>query len=138
MDVQPIDMMQTYLLSSEPGLERRVRQQRSNGVPMYFYTQKRIAEDGTRWVTERPISDKDYVSYLMEADLSLHSVRKRKYRFSYEGRRMELDIYPFCDEKAILFVYGGDGKLPPEIEIIKEVSDMPEYKNRALADSQLL
>ena len=138
MDVQPIDMMQTYLLSSEPGLERRIRQQRSNGVPMYFYTQKRIAEDGTRWVTERPISEKDYVGYLMEADLRLHSVRKRKYRFNYDGRRMELDIYPFSEEKAVLFVYGADGELPPEIEIIKEVSDMAEYKNRALADSQSL
>lgn len=138
LDVQPIDMMQTYLLASEPGLERRIRQQRSDGVPMYFYTQKRIAEDGTRWVTEKPISDKEYVSYLMEADLSLHSVRKRKYRFSYEGRRMELDIYPFSDDKAILFVYGADGQLPPEIEVLQEVTDMAEYKNRALADRQSL
>lgn len=137
-DVHPIDMMQTYLLSSEPGLERRIRQQRSDGVPMYFFTQKRIAEDGTRWVTERPISEKDYVGYLMEADLRLHSVRKRKYRFNYDGRRMELDIYPFSDEKAVLFIYGADGELPPEIEIIKDVSDMAEYKNRALADRQSL
>ena len=138
MDMQPIDMMQTYLLSSEPGLERRIRQQRSGGLPMYFYTQKRIADDGTRWVTERPISEKDYVSYLMEADLSLHSVRKRKYRFDYEGKRMELDIYPFCEDKAVLFIYGGDAELPPEIELIREVSDEAEYKNRALADRQSL
>ena len=137
-DVQPIDMMQTYLLSSEPGLERRVRQQRSNGVPMYFYTQKRVAADGTPWVTERPISDKDYVAYLMESDLSLHSVRKRKYRFTYDGCRMELDIYPFCDDKAILFVCGGEAAPPPEIEVLKEVSGLPEYKNRALADKQIL
>ena len=137
-DVQPIDMMQTYLLSSEPGLERRIRQQRSGGLPMYFYTQKRIAEDGTRWVTEKPISEKDYVGYLMEADLRLHSVRKRKYRFVYDGRRMELDIYPFSDDKAVLFVYGGDAALPPELELIREVSNEDEYKNRALADRQSL
>ena len=70
--------------------------------------------------------------------LSLHGVRKRKYRFSYDGRRMELDIYPFSDDKAILFVYGADGQLPPEIEVLQEVSDMAEYKNRALADRQSL
>ena len=61
----PIEMMQTYLLSSDPEIERRIRQQSSLDDQLFFYTTKRIGEDGTRWVTERPISEKDYVSYLM-------------------------------------------------------------------------
>ena len=51
---------------------------------------------------------------------------------------MELDIYPFSADKAVLYVYGGEAQLPPEIEIIKEVSGLAEYKNRALADRQEL
>ena len=137
--VLPIEMMQTYLLSSDPEIERRIRQQSSLGDQLFFYTTKRVGEDGTRWVTERPISEKDYVSYLMEADLSLRSVRKLKYRFEYGGHRMELDIYPFADDKAILFAYGsGDVALPPEIEVIREVTGDPYYKNRAFADRQSL
>ena len=135
----PIEMMQTYLLSSDPEIERRIRQQSSLGDQMFFYTTKRVGEDGTRWVTERPISEKDYVTYLMEADLSLRSVRKLKYRFEYGGRRMELDVYPYASDRAIFFAFGTEPvALPPEIEVIRDVTGDPYYKNRALADRQSL
>ena len=135
----PLEMMQTYLLSSDPGIERRIRQQTSLGEQFFFYTTKRVADDGTRWVTERPISEKEYVTYLMEADLSLHSVRKLKYRFSFAQHPMELDVYPFARDKAIFFVYGSEPfQLPPEITVLKDVTGDPEYKNRALAAVQRL
>ncbi len=135
----PIEMMQTYLFSSDPEVERRIRQQSCLGEQLFFYTTKRVGEDGTRWVTERPISEKDYVAHLMDADLSLRSVRKLKFRFTYAGHRMELDIYPYAADQAILFVYGAEPfELPPEIEVIREVTGDPYYKNRALADRQSL
>ena len=135
----PAEMMQTYLGPVRQDTERRIRQQKNGSGYLYFYTEKRIAPDGTRWVTEKPISEKEYVAYLMEADVSLHSVIKQKYSFTYEKRRMELDVYPFCSDKAILFAYGADtGRLPPEIKILKDVTGEAEYKNRALAGSQRL
>lgn len=135
----PAEMMQTYLVPVRQDTERRIRQQKNGSGYLYFYTEKRIALDGTRWVTEKPISEKEYVAYLMEADVSLHSVIKQKYSFTYDKRRMELDVYPFSSDKAILFAYGADtGRLPPEIEILKDVTGEAEYKNRALAGSQRL
>ena len=135
----PAEMMQTYLVPVRQDTERRIRQQKNGSGYLYFYTEKRIAPDGTRWVTEKPISEKEYVACLMEADVSLHSVIKQKYSFTYEKRRMELDVYPFCSDKAILFAYGADsGRLPPEIKILKDVTGEAEYKNRALAGSQRL
>ncbi len=135
----PIEMMQTYLLSSDPDVERRIRQQSSYDDHLFFYTTKRVAEDGTRWVTEKPISEKEYVSFLMEADLSMHSVRKLKYRFECNRHRMELDIYPFSDTLAVFFVFGGEPfSLPPEIEVVREVTGDPAYKNRAFAHRQSL
>lgn len=136
----PVEMMQTYLNSTSPRIERRIRQQKNGGGYLYFYTEKRIAEDGSRWVTEKPISEKEYVAYLMESDLSLHAVRKVKYRFGYRSSRMEIDVYPFVQERAVLFVYGGGEKpeLPEEIRLIKEVTNQAEYKNRQLAASQIL
>ena len=80
-------------------------------------------------------------AYLMECDVNLHSVRKTKYRFSYQSRRFEIDIYPFSREKAVLFVYGEGAEgaqLPPEIEIIKDVTGNADYKNRQLARTQVL
>ena len=135
----PAEMMQTYLVPVRQDTERRIRQQKNGSGYLYFYTEKRIAPDGTRWVTEKPISEKEYVAYLMEADVSLHSVIKQKYSFTYDKRRMELDVYPFSSDKAILFAYGSDtGRLPPEIKILKDVTREAEYKNRALAGSQRL
>ena len=136
----PLDMMQTYLLPTKPNTERRIRQQRNGEDYLYFYTEKNVAEDGTRWDTEKPISAKEYVRYLMESDNELHSVRKMKYTFNCGNCRMAIDVYPFDDKRAILFVYSenDDSEIPPEITILKEVTGNPNYKNRRLARTQQL
>jgi len=136
-----VEMMQNYLVSTKPNTVRRIRQQRSGADYLYFYTEKRSGEDGKHWVTERPISQKEYIAYLMESDTLMHPVRKTKYRFNFDNRRMEIDIYPFSKERAILFVYGKDRhelKLPKELELIKEVTGLKEYKNSSLAREQKL
>lgn len=134
-----IEMMQTYLSSPGTHCIRRVRQQANGKEYLYFYTEQRRGEDDKKWVTERPISQKDYISYLMECDSSLHPVRKTKYRFTANGRRMEIDIYPFSKDKAVLFVYGDDeAELPTGITKLKDITGQPKYKNRALAWTQSL
>lgn len=135
-----LDMMQTYLQKTQPRVERRVRQQRNGTEYLYFYTEKHLMEDGTKWDTERPISLKEYVQYLMEGDPALHQVHKMKYRFTYRSQRFEIDVYPFSEDKAIMFRYAGSDnvELPPEITVLRDVTDDPEYKNRQLAISQKL
>ena len=85
-----LDMMQTYLINSNPNIERRIRQQENGQDYLYFYTEKRIGEDGTRWVTERPISEKEYIRYLMNCDAALHPVRKKKNRVTANGHPTEI------------------------------------------------
>lgn len=136
----PFDMMQTYLNTTSPGVERRIRQQKNGPDYLYFYTEKHTMPDNTKWDTERPISQKEYIQYLMEGDMSLRSVHKTKYRFTYANQRFEIDIYPFSKEKAIMFRYAENDRieLPPEIEILQEVTGVPEYKNKQLAATQKL
>ena len=62
-----IDMMQTYLTRANPNVVRRVRQQKNGGDYLYFYTEKRTTDSG-QWETEKPISEKEYIRYLMEGD----------------------------------------------------------------------
>lgn len=135
-----LDMMQTYLRETNPQIERRIRQQKNGSEYLYFYTEKHIMADNTKWDTEKPISQKEYIQYLMEGDMALHAVHKTKYRFTYSGQRFEIDVYPFCADKAIMFRYAENdsAELPPEIELIREVTGDPEYKNRQLAKSQRL
>ena len=135
-----LDMMQTYLNMANPNIERRIRQQENGDDYLYFYTEKHFMDDGTKWDTEKPISEKTYIRYLMEGDSSLHSVRKTKYRFIHEGCRFELDVYPFSDDRAVLFMYSGDtdAAIPPELHVLREVTGDPAYKNRQLARVQAL
>ena len=136
----PFDMMQTYLNTTNPSIERRIRQQKNGSDYLYFYTEKHTMPDKTKWDTEKPISQKEYIQYLMEGDTSLRSVHKTKYRFTYRNQRFEIDIYPFSKEKAIMFRYAenDDIQLPPEIEILREVTGEEEYKNKQLAATQQL
>lgn len=136
----PIDMMQTYLVTANPSYERRIRQQKNGSDYLYFYNEKHTMPDNTKWETEKPIPQKEYIQYLMEGDPALRSVHKTKYRFVYRDQRFEIDVYPFSKDKAIMFRYAGNDntQLPPEIEVLKDVTGMPEYKNKQLATTQTL
>ena len=138
--VVPIDMVQTYLCMTNPCIERRVRRQKHGGDYMYFYTEKHIRPDGTKWDTEKPITEKDYNRYLLEADPELQSVDKTKYRFVYDSCRFEIDVYPFSADKAVMFRYSenDEAAIPPEIRVIREVTGDPDYKNKQLANVQKL
>ena len=136
-----IDRMQTYLTQTSPTIVRRVRQQRNGEEYLYFYTEKRASASGT-WETEKPISEKAYIQYLMEGDTSLHTVHKTKYRFTNGGVRFEIDVYPFSNEHAIMRAALPEGQTalctPKGVRILREVTDDPAYKNRALAKKQIL
>ena len=136
----PIDMVQTYLCMTNPCIERRVRRQKHGGEYMYFYTEKHIRPDGTKWDTEKPITEKDYNRYLLEADPELQSVDKTKYRFVYDSCRFEIDVYPFSADKAVMFRYSenDEAAIPPEIRVIREVTGDPDYKSKQLANVQKL
>ena len=136
----PFEMMQHYLVNTNPAIDRRVRRQKNGSDYLYFYNEKHVIPETGKWDTERPISRKDYERYLLEADPALREVHKVKYRFSYGHGHFEIDIYPFSKERAVMFCYADSEELviPPEIDIIKEVTGDPEYKNRNLARVQKL
>lgn len=135
-----ISMTQTYLTAGRK-CERRVRKQKGGNGNLYFYTEKNIREDGSKWVTERPINKKEYSSYVLGRDMNLEPVSKEKYRFIYEDHRVEIDVYPFSQDKAIMFVYAPENvacELPEAIKVIREVTNEPAYKNKMLAKTQKL
>lgn len=134
------EMMQNYLVVTNPNIERRIRKQKNGPEFLYFYTEKHTMPDNTKWDTERPISEKEYNQYKLEVDPQLHEVHKVKYRFNYKNQRFELDVYPFSADKAILFLYADSdaAHIPEQIEILREVTGDPDYKNKMLAKRQSL
>ena len=64
---------------------------------------------------------------------------KTRYRIPYEGHILEFDIYPFWDDRAILEIeleHENEGAaIPDYVQIIRDVSADPAYKNRSLAEN---
>ena len=134
------EIIQTYLKSNEEGVERRIRQRGTDEKGYtFYYTEKRFISNVERAENESIISAKEYISLLNQADTSLHQIRKTRYCFIYEGQFFEMDIYPesMSKEYSILEIeiptVTTNIKLPPFVEIVKEVTEDDDYKNHSLA-----
>ena len=55
----------------------------------------------------------------------------------FESQYLEIDVYPFWNDKAILEIELSDENavivFPKQIKVIKEVTDDDSYKNSSLA-----
>ena len=134
---QKVEIIQTYLKSDNPDDEVRVRQRGLNGSFTYTKTTKRKISDIKRMELERRLTKDEYLALLMQADTSRHQIRKTRYCMSYDNCYLELDIYPFWDDKAILEIelaHEDDPiSIPANIKVIKEVTDDESFKNANLA-----
>ena len=136
-NVEKVEIIQTYL-NSEPNEEVRVRQRGKDGNFIYTKTIKRKISDIKRLELERRLSKDEYLTELMNADTTKHQIRKTRYCITYNNYYLELDIYPFWKDKAILEIElskeDDEISIPNEIEVIKEVTDDESYKNVNLAN----
>lgn len=135
-----VDIIQTYLVEKEPGVERRIRQRGTNGSYTFYYTEKQKINDVSRTEKERKISEAEYLKLMLEADTSLHQIRKTRTCFVSDGTYFELDVYPFWNDKAVLEIEltneSKEISIPNIIKVIKEVTEDDRYKNRALAENR--
>lgn len=136
-----IDIMQTYLKSSN-NIERRVRQRGQNGNFSYYLTEKIDIDSMNRTELERKISEKDYIHYLAEMDSSLSPIVKKRICFVYDSQYFELDLFDFSEDLAIMEIeltnQNSSVNLPDFVDIIKEVTDNPSYRNYHLAKTRTL
>lgn len=133
---QRVEIIQTYLRSDD-GDEVRVRQRGCDGSYVYTMTRKRTVSDVKRVEVEKRLSQGEYLNLLMEADTSRHPIRKTRYCLTYDGQYFEIDVYPFWDDRAIVEIElrneNDEVAMPPQFDVVKEVTDDPSYKNAALA-----
>lgn len=129
-------IVQTYLTAPE-GWERRVRKSTHSDATCYTYTEKTAEAGLCRTEREREITLPEYEQLLSERDLQAPDLIKDRYTFTHEGHIMELDRYPFWQDKAMLEVElqspDEPFTLPSEIVVLRDVTDDPDLKNHALA-----
>lgn len=131
-----VDITQTYL-TSENGVERRIRARGIDGNYVYYLTEKREITGLKRIETERRLTQDEYLELLMQADNKLHTIHKTRYCLSDHNQYFEIDIYPEWDKQAIMEIElreeDQEVQLPDFIKVIKEVTDDKAYKNYQMA-----
>ena len=132
-----VDVIMTFLTAKE-GVETRVRMRGENGSYIYFKTRKRIEPNGKRIEQEERLSQEEYLQLLMEADPKKRPVRKTRYCLTYENRYLNIDVFPFWQDRAFVKVRLTEGeeqpRLPKQLKIIRDVTEDEAYSNAALAD----
>ena len=131
-------ILQHYLKSSS-GMERRIRTREKDGGRMCYYSEATMLTPSTRIKRDRIISMGEYVEYSLEIDTSLHPIDKDRYSFVYKNQFFKLDVFSFDTTKGLLSVQIADDsvdvELPECFNVVKEVSDIVNYKNYYLAKS---
>ncbi len=131
-----VEIIQTYLRSAEDE-EVRVRQRGLDGNYIYFKTTKKKISGIRRIEMEKRLSQKEYLTLLMDADTTRRPVRKTRYCLNHDGQYLEIDIYPFWNDKAIVEIELSDEdqdvSFPDYLHVIREVTGEEEYKNSSLA-----
>lgn len=134
---QGTDIIQTYLKTEAPGHSDRVRRRAGKNGVVYTHTVKRRITDLRREEQEREIDEAEYQTLLQRADPERRSIEKRRYVLAYDGKEFEIDVYPFWQDKAVMEIELSEEtetvKLPPQIEIIRDVTADRRYTNAALA-----
>jgi len=86
---------------------------------------------------EQEITHGEYQQLLEQADPTRRTIVKTRYCLPYEGRMLEIDVFPFWDDRAYLEIELEDEEedftLPDWLHIIREVTKDKRYTNASLA-----
>lgn len=136
-----IDIVQTYLQTTTPAAEERVRQRSWGGGFSFYHTVKTPipgVSSSKRRESEKMIGLKDYLEYLQKAEPGRIPLLKDRYCFLYKDQYFEVDV---LKERHTGKEYlerektsaNTSNELPPFLNIKEEVTGNPEHKMSHLA-----
>lgn len=129
------EIEQIYLLSDKGS--HRIRKRGIAPNYAYFETLKLRITGDKCYEYESIIDEEKYNELKQNANPKKSPIIKDRYCFLYKNKYFELDIFPFWDDKALIELELSNEdeafELPPEIEVIKDVSNDSKYKNNHLA-----
>ena len=131
------EIAQTYLVAPA-GVTSRVRRRvHADGSCTYTHTIKLRRTLLMNQEDERELSEAEYLKLLESRNPALRTVEKRRITIPYGGLLLEVDLYPFWQNIAILEIELPSedipAPLPPFLTVLSEVTDDVRYKNERLA-----
>ena len=134
-----IDIEQFYLASDKPEGKLRYRKCVERGGATFFSTLKRPGPNArTRFESESSITAEEYELGTRNMVPGSHLVHKKRTVFTYDHQEFELDqfIEPALDYQILeieLDTADEEVRLPPFLEIVREVTSEKEFSNYKLA-----
>ena len=126
---------QTYLFDDNG--RYRLRRRGEGDSCIYIRTEKKKISDTVREEVETRLTEEEYFAQML-AGKKMGSISKKRYCLMYDGVYYEIDIFPFWKKQAYLEVEllneDDEVKIPDFIEVIREVSHDPAYRNSSLCN----
>ncbi|MDO4796812.1 MAG: AAA family ATPase [Coriobacteriales bacterium] len=133
---EKVEIVQHYL-RSDPNQEIRIRCRRSGETSLYYLTEKRVVGTRNTMRTQRRLTEGEYSMLLVQSDPKRREIRKTRYCLTYENQYFEIDVFPCWNDQAIAEIElsreDTPVRIPPELEVIREVTGDPKYRNAAIA-----
>ncbi|MBR2682863.1 MAG: AAA family ATPase [Atopobiaceae bacterium] len=133
---QRVDIDQFYLRSA-PDREIRVRKIGAKGWNTFYLTEKQIVDTKSRLVRRQRLTLREYEYLVNQADPNRRVITKRRYCLAYEGQCFEIDVFPCWEDQAIakieLTSEDTEVVFPPELHVIREVTNEDAYRNAVMA-----
>lgn len=130
-------IVQIYL-EAPTGVTRRIRSRSYSDGTRYFETVKRRIDEISAYEDEREISEAEFIEKSKEIKKGSAPIRKERIAFSYNGKTLEIDIYPEWDKTAIMEIElnsrDEEIKVPDFLKIIREVSGEKQYSNASMSE----
>ncbi len=127
---------QVYILRPD-GARERIRRRDYGENVVFTHTAKERLSDLSRVENEREISEDCYRELLALADPQRSPIRKKRYLYEFDAQCFEIDVFPFWADRALMELEleseDQEIRLPPDIEIVREVSSDRRYTNSAIA-----
>lgn len=131
------EIEQIYLPRDSEGNSPRIRRRICNGVIECFYTVKRRINALKRVEDEKRIEPEVYDALRRTAGERPVAISKTRYCLPYNGRVVEIDIYPFWEKTAVAEVEmeseDEEVLLPDIINVIRDVTGEKRFLNRDMA-----
>lgn len=131
------EISQTYL-KGYPDAEERLRKRAWGRKLVYVHTTKKRTAENEELVTERQINQSLYELMLPLADPERQTIHKIRHSFIWKGQYFEIDTFLDNLEGLVILetkgiTEGEDVKMPPFLEVVKEITGDKDYYNYNLA-----
>ena len=135
-DYRAVDITQIYL-SSASWVTHRIRASATAGFVRYYETKKVRIDQMSSYEDEREITKEEFFALKEHIMAGTREIKKVRHVFIYLGQTFEIDIYPewqnTCIMETELKSREQAVKMPPFIEIVKDVTGMREYSNYSMS-----